>query len=72
MDHKVVMLQAVRTRMVTGLLTPGVASSLQEQYLTFRVIRVGEFVLNPCSLSQSLTFLLETPVLLVVFSRGMQ
>jgi len=34
MDHKVVMLQAVRTRMVTGLLTPGVASPLQKQYLT--------------------------------------
>jgi len=32
MVHVAAMLQAVRTRMVTGLRTPGVASPLQKQY----------------------------------------
>ena len=34
MDHVAAMLYAVRTRMITGLLTPGVASPLQKLYLT--------------------------------------
>jgi len=40
-------------------------------YSQFRVIRVGEFGLNPSSLSQSLIILLGTLVLLVAFNRGM-
>ena len=40
-------------------------------YSQFRVIRVGDFGLNPCSLSQSLIFLLGTLVLLVAFNREM-
>ena len=42
-----------------------------ESYSQFQVIRVGEFGLRPYSLRQSLIFLLETPVLLVVLNRGM-
>ena len=34
MGHVAAMLQAVRKRMVTGLRTPGIASPLQEPYLT--------------------------------------
>ena len=41
------------------------------RYSQFRVIRVGEFGLNPCSLSQFRNFLLGTLVLLVAFNRGM-
>jgi hypothetical protein len=37
------------------------------RYSQFRVIRVGEFGLNPCSLSRSLIFLLGTLVLLETF-----
>ena len=51
------------------------SNSLTADYSQFRVIGVGEFGLNPRSLSylalsQPLFFLLGTLVLLVAFNRG--
>jgi len=48
-----------------------VRMKIEDCYSQFRVRRVGEFGLNPCSLSQSLIFLLGTLVLLETFNRGM-